>query len=201
MLKSDPQLIRYPPACRSVKFATRTQHWAFRLRYAAGVAMAFVLSSLAPAMLIALIWHETGLAAMMFALTFLIALSHAILLGLPLFLICQFRGWVSLASCVALGAFIGIVPAAILAHPAQLSEFSARAWASGVLTASDGAITTAAVWVGYIRSVIYFALFGAWGGFIFWTVLKCWGMFNGGRQNLPGNFNSVSALIRDGKKK
>ncbi|HEY3616009.1 MAG TPA: hypothetical protein VGK96_04295, partial [Candidatus Sulfotelmatobacter sp.] len=79
MLKSDPQLMRYPPACRSVKFATRTQHWAFRLRYAAGVAMAFVLSSLAPAMLIALIWHETGLAAMMFAFTFLIALSHAIL--------------------------------------------------------------------------------------------------------------------------
>jgi hypothetical protein len=61
MMKSDLKLIPYAPVRPSVKLATRTQHGAFRLRYAAAVVMAFVFSGLAPAVLMALIWRETSL--------------------------------------------------------------------------------------------------------------------------------------------
>jgi hypothetical protein len=68
MMKSDDlKLTQYAPARRSIKFVTRPQHGSFRLRYAAVVAMAFVFSGLAPAVLMALIWHETGLSPKVFA--------------------------------------------------------------------------------------------------------------------------------------
>jgi hypothetical protein len=185
MMKSDLKLIPYASVRPSVKLATRTQHGAFRLGYAAAVAMAFVFSGLAPAALMALIWHETSPSPMVFALTFIIALTHSIGVGLPLFLICQLRGWINLVSCVVLGAFVGILPAGILAYPTQLSGFIAGAW-TGALTDPDGVIT-AAIWDGYIKPLIYFGLLGAWGGFVFWAVLKCWGMVDGGRQNIPDN--------------
>jgi hypothetical protein len=191
MMKSDLKLIPYASVRPSVKLATRTQHGAFRLGYAAAVAMAFVFSGLAPAALMALIWRETSLSPMVFALTFIIALTHSIGVGLPLFLICQLRGWINLVSCVVLGAFIGILPAGILAYPTQLSGFIAGAW-TGALTDPDGVIT-AAIWDGYIKPLIYFGLLGAWGGFVFWAILKCWGMFDGGRQNLPDNSLKVQA--------
>ena len=162
MMKSDLTLTRYAPARRSIKLVTRTQHGSFRLRYAAVVAMAFVFSGLAPAVLMALIWRETSLYPVVFALTFLIASIHSIGVGLPLFLICQLRGWINLVSCVVLGAFIGILPAGILAYPTQLSGFIAGAW-TGALTDPDGVIT-AAIWDGYIKPLIYFGLLGAWEG-------------------------------------
>jgi len=139
--------------------------------------MAFVFSGLAPAVLMALIWHETSFSPLVFALTFLVASVHAIGVGLPLFLICQLRGWINFVSCVVLGAFIGILPIGILAYPT--SEI-VGAWTNGVLI-------TAAIWADYIKPLIYFGLLGAWGGFVFWAVLKCWAIFDGGRQNLPNN--------------
>ena len=184
MMKSDLTLTRYAPARRSIKLVTRTQHGSFRLRYAAVVAMAFVFSGLAPAVLMALIWRETSLYPVMFALTFLIASIHSIGLGLPLFLICQLRGWINLVSCVVLGAFIGILPIGILAYPT--SEFIVGAWTNGVLI-------TAAMWADYIKPLMYFGLLGAWGGFVFWAVLKCWAIFDGGRQSLPNNSLKVQA--------
>jgi hypothetical protein len=159
MMKSDLKLIPYAPARPSVKLATRTQHGAFRLGYAAAVAMAFLFSGLAPAVLMALIWRETSLSPGVFVVTFLVALTHSIGIGLPLFLICQLRGWINLVSCVVLGAFIGILPAGILAYPTQLSGFIAGAW-TGALTDPDGVIT-AAIWDGYIKPLIYFGLLGA----------------------------------------
>ena len=190
-MKSDSKSIRYTPARRSIRLVTRKQNGAFRLRDGGKVATGFLFSGLAPAVLMALIWHETSLSPMVFVLTFLIASVHSIGVGLPLFLICQLRGWINLVSCVVLGAFIGFLPIGIMAYPTQLSEFIAGAW-TGALTDPDGVIT-AAIWDGYIKPLIYFGLLGAWGGFVFWAVLKCWGMFDGGRQNLPDNSLTVQA--------
>jgi hypothetical protein len=177
MMKSDNLILtQYAPARRSIKLVTRTQRGSFRLPYAAVVAMAFVSSGLAPAVLMALIWHETSFSLIVFAVTFLVASVHAIGLGLPLFLIGQWRGWINLVSCVVLGAFIGISPLGILAHPT--SGFIVGAWTNGV---------PAAIWADYIKPLIYFGLLGAWGGFVFWAVLKCWAIFDGGRQNLPNS--------------
>jgi hypothetical protein len=188
-MNSDLKLMPRALGRPSAKLATRTQHGAFRPRYAAAVAMAFVFSGLAPASLMALVWRETSVAPGVFALTFIIALTHTIGIGLPLFLICQLRRWVNLVSCIVLGAFVGILPAVILAYPTELSGIIAGAW-TGALTDPERVITTA-IWNGYVEPLIYFGLLGASGGLVFWAVLKCCGALNSGRQNLP--YNSLKA--------
>jgi hypothetical protein len=150
--------VRMTPARRSIKLITRRQRdGLFRLRHLAVVTMAFVFSGLAPAVLMALIWHETSLSLVVFTFTFLFASIYSIAAGLPLFVICQLRGWINLVSCVVLGACIGILPSA-MAYPTD-----------------------------YSKSLIYFGLLGAWGGFVFWAVLKSWAIFDGGQENLPNN--------------
>ncbi len=192
MMIHDLKLTPHAPGIPSANLATRTQHSAFRPRYAAAVAMAFVFSGLAPASLMALVWRETSVAPAVFALTLIIALTHAIGIGLPLFLICQLRGWVNLVSCIVLGAFIGILPALILAYPTELYGIIAGAW-TGALTDPDRVIATA-IWNGYVETLIYFGLLGALGGFVFWAVLKCCGALNGGRQNLWNNSLKAQAF-------
>jgi hypothetical protein len=87
-----------------------------------------------------------------------IALSHAVLLGLPIFAIFQSRGWIGITACVVLGFAIGAVPAGILTFP--VSGFALYASAS-----------TAAIWVSHIKPLIYLGLLGALGGLVFWVVL------------------------------
>ena len=45
------------------------------------------------------------------------ALGHAVLLGLPLFLVFRLKWWVNVMSCVALGFAVGAVPAGVLTWP------------------------------------------------------------------------------------
>ena len=137
-----------------------------------GIAIALVSSGLAPALLMTAIWSDPRVAPMMFAFTFAIALGHAVLLGLPIFLIFQSRGWGSLAASVVLGFVIGAVPAAILSFPASDFSLFASAWAGGRPTQSVG-LNTAALWADYVLPLIYFGLLGALGGIAFWTVLTC----------------------------
>jgi hypothetical protein len=90
-----------------------------------------------------------------------------------LFLIFQSLGWVNFVSCVVLGAVIGAVPESI---PICRIVFCAWAWATGQPIIS--AVTIAATWVSCIKPVIYFGLFGALGGLVFWTVLACFRWFD-----------------------
>ena len=50
------------------------------------------------------------------------ALGHAVLLGLPLFLVFRLKGWVNVVSCVALGFAVGAVPAGVLTWPMEHPE-------------------------------------------------------------------------------
>jgi hypothetical protein len=131
--------------------------------------MAFALSGLAPAVLMTAIWSNSTVAPLVFVFTFLIALGHAVLLGLPIFLIFQSRGWIGVTACVVLGFAIGAVPAGILTLPD--SGFYARAWAGDTPTATNG-LGTAAMRASYVTPLIYFGLLGALGGFVFWVVLR-----------------------------
>ena len=107
---------------------------------------------------------------MVFAFTLVIALSHAVLLGLPPFLIFQSRGWIGITACVVLGFAIGAVPAGILTFPVSGFALYGSAWAGGTSTATNG-LSTAAIWVSYIRPLIYLGLLGAFGALAFWVVL------------------------------
>jgi hypothetical protein len=58
-----------------------------RVQQVAGVATALLAAGLAPALVMAAFWHTAKVALFAFTFTFAIALSHAVLLGLPLFLV------------------------------------------------------------------------------------------------------------------
>jgi len=80
----------------------------------AGTAAALLSSALAPAMLMTAIWHDPKVAPMVFVFTLVIGLGHAVLLGLPIFLILQFRGQTGITACVVFGFAIGVLPVSII---------------------------------------------------------------------------------------
>ena len=134
-------------------------------------ALALLSSALAPAAVMAAIWHEERLAPMVFAFTLIIALSHAIVVGLPLFFVCLWRKSMDLGSCVFLGSLIGVVPAGILTFPIQHSAFLANAWI-GEVPFLGSEMMRHATWGAYVEPLIYLGLLGALGGLVFWTVLS-----------------------------
>jgi hypothetical protein len=111
-----------------------------------------------------------------FAFTFATALGHAVLLGLPLFLVFRSKGWINVMSCVVCGFAVGAVPAGVLTWPMQHPELHTSALVDGVQTIINGVII-AAGWVSYVRPLIYFGSFGALGGFAFWVALIGFGTF------------------------
>jgi hypothetical protein len=158
----QPQL-RQPPLM--------TRRDAGRLQRVFSTATAFVFSALAPAALMTAIWSDSRVAPVVFVFTLVIALSHAVLLGLPIFAIFQSRGWIGITACVVLGFAIGAVPAGILTFPVSGFALYASAWASSTPTATYG-LSTAAIWASYIKPLIYLGLLGAFGGLVFWIVLS-----------------------------
>ena len=147
-----------------------TRGYAWRLQRVSSTATAIVFSAVAPAALMTAIWSDPRVAPMVFVFTLVIALSHAVLLGLPIFLIFQSRGWIGITACVVLGFAIGAVPAGVLTFPVSGFAFYASAWASGTPTATYG-LSTAAIWASYIKPLIYLGSLGGVGGLVFWVVL------------------------------
>jgi hypothetical protein len=154
------------------RLTTRPLGNATRLEQVRSAAIAFILAGVAPASLMTLYWHDSRIAPMVFAFTLMIALGHTIFLALPLILIFRSLGWVNFVSCVVLGAVIGAAPESI---PICRIVFCAWAWATGQPVISA---VTAATWDSCIKPVIYFGLFGAFGGLVFWAVLACSGWFD-----------------------
>jgi len=134
-------------------------------------ALALLSSALAPAVVMTAIWHEERLAPMVFAFTLIIAISHAIVVGLPLLLVYLWRRSMDLGSCVFLGSLIGAVPAGILTFPIQHSGFLANAPISEVPILGS-AMMRSVTWGAYVEPLIYLGLLGALGGLVFWTVLN-----------------------------
>jgi hypothetical protein len=160
------------PASRSAT-ATRPGAWWDEI---AGVATALVFAGLAPALVMAALWCTAKIAPTAFTFTFVIALAHAVLLGLPLFLVFRLKGWVNVTTCVVFGCAVGAVPAGVLTWPMQHPEFQTNASVDGVPTIVNGIITSAG-WVSYGKPLIYFGSFGALGGFAFWIALTWSGTF------------------------
>jgi hypothetical protein len=134
-----------------------------RIQQIAGAATAFVCAGLAPALVMAALWYTAKIAPTAFAFTFAIALGHAVLFGLPLFLVFRSKGWVNVMTSVVFGFFVGAVPAGALTWPMQHLELLTIASVDGVPTIINGAIT-AARWVRYVKPLIYFGAFGALSG-------------------------------------
>jgi hypothetical protein len=163
---------RVPSAASRSATAPRPSAWwdKMRIQQIAGAATAFLFAGLAPALVMAALWHMAKIAPIIFAFTFAIALGHAVLFGLPLFLVLRSKGWINVMSCVIFGFAIGAVPIGVLTWPTQHPELHTLASVDGVPTIINGVIT-AAGWVSYVKPLIYFGSYGALGGFAFWVAL------------------------------
>jgi hypothetical protein len=140
-----------------------------RLQGIPDITTALVSSAIAPAVLMTAIWSDPGIAPLVFALTLVIALGHAVVLGLPIFLMLWFRGSISVTACVMLGFAIGVVPAGLLTFP--VSGVVLYANTSGDRAIVANGIDTAAIWVGSVKPLMYLGLLGAFGALVFWLVL------------------------------
>ena len=117
---------------------------------------AFVVACVAPAVIFA-IWT---MSVRTFIPAFLVALAHALFLGLPLFLLLRWKHLVNAATTM-LGAFIiGCIPMAI--------------WS---LDVSDSELITAEIfgaqgWVSYATGVLIAGALGLAAGIVFWFYLR-----------------------------
>jgi hypothetical protein len=137
---------------------------------------ALLFAGLAPALVMAARWHTAEIGPFTFTFTFAIALGHAILLGLPLFLVFRSVSWINVTTCIMLGFVVGAAPVGVLTWPMQYPELHTGASVVGVPMIISNAIRTIG-WTDYIKPLIYFGSFGAFSGFAFWAALTWSGTF------------------------
>jgi hypothetical protein len=104
-------------------------------------------------------------------LTFIVALLHAVMLGLPLFLVLRARFSVGVVAC-ALGGFgIGAIGIALLGLFGMFGNGSYNASTGGVPTIVNGVPTLAGL-LEYAVGVGEMGLIGLVGGLIFWLAMR-----------------------------
>ena len=163
------------PAARSATAPQPDARWdELWMQQIAGATTALLFASLAPALVMAALWHTAEVAPIAFVFTFVIALVHAVLLGLPLFLVLRSKGWINAMTCVVLGFAVGAVPHAVMTWPTHHLELHASVFVDSVRTIINGIITSAGL-VDYVKPVIYCGLLGTLGGLAFRVALICSG--------------------------
>ncbi|HEY1541748.1 MAG TPA: hypothetical protein VGG01_05020 [Xanthobacteraceae bacterium] len=99
-----------------------------------------------------------------------VALAHAVILGLPLFLLLNAWGRIGIAPSIVGGFAIGCLPVGLLTFPAWLNE-SFNAWSGGAQTVVNG-VTTVAGWLEYLQFIGIFGSLGAIAGATFFATLR-----------------------------
>jgi hypothetical protein len=107
--------------------------------------VALLAAALAPAAVCAALGGSLGL----LTIGFVVALAHAVLLGVPAYLLMRMRGSVNALSAAIAGFVIGIVPVGLLG----LGESGTQ-------------------WIAYLQGVLPFGGFGLLGGLAFWATLR-----------------------------
>lgn len=102
-------------------------------------------------------------------MTFIAALAHAIILGLPLFIFLRSISNVGIVSCALAGFLVGATPFAIFDLVSMFGLQSAST--SGQATVVNG-VPTLAGWIEYGRAVGSIGLFGGAGGVAFWAAMR-----------------------------
>jgi hypothetical protein len=154
----------------------------------AGCFAAFVFASLFAAFL-AIIPFSLGASLDQFSglllLAFGIALGHAVVLGLPLFLALRQKGWVNAFSSIAGGFLVGATGGILLTLPRFNRGYSSSV--NNVPHIIDG-VPTAAGWLSYFGTLAFLGVLGALAGLAFWCILK-WS----GSARLTGEASQVAA--------
>lgn len=113
--------------------------------------------------------------------TFIVAVAHALVLGLPLFLLVRSMRRVGAATCALGGFLIGAVPFGVLTLISMIGLQSAST--GGKPTVTNG-VPTLIGWIEYAYAVGSTGLFGAAGGLTFWVAMRLSGQIEG-KPNKP----------------
>jgi hypothetical protein len=153
-----------------------------RIQQVAGCFAAFIFAALCSAfaalMPFGLAASVDQFANLLLLFAFGITLAYAVVLGLPLFLLLWQEGWINAFSSIGGGFLVGIAGTFLL----TLGLFD-----RGLSYSFDGVphvisgVRTAAGWLSYLRTLIFFGLHGAFAGFVFWCLLKWSGVVVSGR--------------------
>jgi hypothetical protein len=126
-----------------------------------------MLSALIPALAVGAL----GSSLKLISSAFVIALGHAVVLGVPAVALLWQRRLVNWVTALATGFVIGVLPVGFISWP--LSHGNTNAWIDHVQTIANG-VPTAAGWIQYLRGVVTFGAFGALGGVACWLWLRIW---------------------------
>lgn len=113
--------------------------------------------------------------------TFIVAVAHALVLGLPAFLLVRSTRRVRVGTCALGGFLIGAVPFGVLAMISMIGLQSASS--GGKPTVING-VPTLAGWIEYAYAVGSTGLFGLAGGLTFWVAMRLSGQIVG-KPNKP----------------
>jgi hypothetical protein len=110
---------------------------------------------------------------------FLVALEHAVVLGVPLVALLWWKRWVNAWTAVLGGCVVGALGIGVVLWPLRFAELRTNSWigrgSERVQTMIDGAPTLAG-WLQYATVVAEFAMLGALGGLAFWATLRITGL-------------------------
>lgn len=104
-------------------------------------------------------------------LTFLVALAHAVIIGLPLFLFLRSKSWTGIIACALSSLIIGAAGPAVLGLSSLFGNSSYNAWSGGKATVVNG-VPTLLGWLEYAQSVGFMGLIGLSGGLTFWLTMR-----------------------------
>lgn len=104
--------------------------------------------------------------------SFTVVLAHALVLGLPIFLILRWKRWVNPITCICGGFLVAAASGVVPGWPSTAGNLALRtnAWVGGVQTYIDG-VPTAAAWLDFARDLIFLGVFGAIAGIVFYAIL------------------------------
>src|SRR6202008_4153940 len=136
------------------------------IQQVAGCLAAFLFAALA--FVAAVFFASFGLIVARFE----VVLAHAVVLGLPILLICWRKGWVNAISCAGAGFVVAAISGVVPNWPWQASMQAMRTntWVRGVPYIIDGT-PTAAAWLEFAAILALLGAFGALAGLIFWATL------------------------------
>jgi hypothetical protein len=131
---------------------------------------AFFIAIVLPGLVLGLVSLSAG---EFFAVT-VVSCMHAVLLGLPLYLVLNKFNLVNIYTSSIGGFLVASIPIGVLSWPSERTEMKTSSSDSSYGQTMIDGIPTEAGWLQYSHGVLYFACIGLVCGLVFWLIVYFW---------------------------